>query len=372
MTERIVFSNGSDSIGRICVSLLPLSTGCQQFSVSPAVLELAPRASSSFHVTFKARTAGVAAGIFQFRGVGVESLFAPYEVLIEASVRRNLELDEYDVAGKFTHIGNNQSDRHVEELRRSKCINEVEIGPTFVKFERLQSKNGVKSISSATVKITNNTEDTQTFKINCSHENLKITPESGFIPPASETIVTLLPLSRPHEQRQNGESLMSSQSVSSPTNWTGSFTVAVGKTVSREISFVISRDVMGVLPPFDAIARSRHQISSQTDSFYYTKKRNRKGLYFHARAVECGSCNVGESHQVPVYICNGSNSPMTVFLQDLMEPFSCFYTTTTIEPRKFIEVPVTFTPKVAGKVSTSLFAYSVTDKAVVTLVARGI
>lgn len=372
MTERIVFSNGSDSVGRICVSLLPLSTGCQQFSVSPAVLELAPRASSSFCVTFKARTAGVTAGIFQFRGVGVKSLFSPYEVLIEASVRRNLELEECDASGKFARIGNNQSDRQVEELRRSKCINEVEIGPTFVKFERLKTKNGVKSISSSTLKITNNTEDTQVFKINCAHENLKISPESGLIPPASEAIVTLLPLSRPHEQRQNGESLMSTRSVSSPASWTGSFTVTVGKTVSREISFVFSRDVMGVLPPFDTIARSRHQISSQTDSFYYTKKRNRKGLYFHARAVECGSCNVGESHQVPVYICNGSNSPMTVFLQDLMEPFSCFYTTTTIEPRKFIEVPVTFTPKVAGKVSTSLFAYSVTDKAVVTLVARGI
>lgn len=283
-----------------------------------------------------------------------------------------MELEEYDAFGKFARINNNQSDRQVEELRRSRCINAVEIGPTFVKFERLKAKNGVKTIISSTLKITNNTEETQSFKINCSHENLKINPENGLIPPASEAIVTLSPLSRPHEQRQSGESLMSTQSVSSPASWTGSFTVTVGKTVSREISFVFSRDVMGVLPPFDAIARSRHQISSQTDSFYYTKKRNRKGLYFHARAVECGSCNAGESHQVPVYICNGSNSPMTVFLQDLMEPFSCFYTTTTIEPRKFIEIPVTFTPKVAGKVSTSLFAYSVTDKAVVTLVARGI
>ncbi|TMW63129.1 hypothetical protein Poli38472_002070 [Pythium oligandrum] len=32
MTEEIVFSNGSSRTGRICVSLLPLSTGCQQFS----------------------------------------------------------------------------------------------------------------------------------------------------------------------------------------------------------------------------------------------------------------------------------------------------------------------------------------------------
>ncbi|KAG6957667.1 hypothetical protein JG687_00009846 [Phytophthora cactorum] len=61
-----------------------------------------------------------------------------------------------------------------------------------------------------------------------------------------------------------------------------------------------------------------------------------------------------------------------LFLQDLQEPFSCAYSTTTIEPRKFIAVMVTFTPKVVGKVATSLFAYSVTDKAVVTLVARGI
>lgn len=373
MTERIVFSNGGDSVGRICVSLLPLSTGCQQFAVSPAVLDLGPRASSSFHVTFTARTAGVAAGIFQFRGVGVDALFAPYEVLIEASVRRNLNVEEGDAPSKLARLRNDQRDRQVEELRRSKCINEVEIGPTFVKFEHAKTKRGDRTINASKVKITNNTEDTLPFKINCSHEHLKITPGSGVLPPASEAFVKILPVSRPFDRHSNGERLdVSARSVVHADNWAGSFTVSVGKKFSRVISFVFGREVMDALPPFDEIARSRHHISSQTDSFYYTKKRNRKGLYFHARAVECGSCNVGESHQVPVYICNGSNTPMTVFLQELMEPFSCFYTTTTIEPRKFIEVPVTFTPKVAGKVSTSLFAYSVTDKAVVTLVARGI
>ncbi|KAF1324553.1 hypothetical protein FI667_g9732, partial [Globisporangium splendens] len=373
MTERIVFSNGGDTVGRISVSLLPLSTGCQQFAVMPAVLELQPGASSSFRVTFAARTPGVAAGIFQFRGVGVNALFAPYEVLIEASVRRNLSIEEGGKPTQVARLHNTQNDRQVEELRKSTSINEVEIGPTFVRFERSKIKNGGRTVSASKVKITNNTDATLPFKVACSHENLKITPDSGVIPPASEVFVKIVPVSRPVDRSSNGGSLV--MAARSPTNaekWAGSFTVVVGKKISREVSFVISREIMETLPDFDEIARSRHHISSQTDSFYYTKKRNRKGLYFHARAVECGSCNVGESHQVPVYICNGSNSPKTVFLQDLMEPFSCFYTTTTIEPRKFIEVPVTFTPKVAGKVSTSLFAYSVTDKAVVTLVARGI
>lgn len=372
MTERIVFANGSDAVARICVSLLPLSTGCQQFSVSPAVLELAPRASSAFHVTFKARTAGVAAGIFQFRGVGVDALFAPYEVLIEASVRRNLALQAFDVAGSTPRIVDTARDRQVEELRPSRCINDIEIGPTFIQFERSKSRQDGDAVGAATLKITNNTLETQSFAISCAHENLKIRPESGRIAPASEVAVTLLPLARPLDPRRHDDSAVSGRSAPRAESWTGSFTVSVGASVSREVSFIISADAMQRLPPFDAIARSRHQISSQTDSFYYTKKRNRRGLYFHARAVECGSCNVGESHQVPVYICNGSSAPMTVFLQDLMDPFSCSYVTTTIEPRKFIEVPVTFTPKVAGKVSTSLFAYSVTDKAVVTLVARGI
>uniref|UniRef100_K3WJU4 Uncharacterized protein n=1 Tax=Globisporangium ultimum (strain ATCC 200006 / CBS 805.95 / DAOM BR144) TaxID=431595 RepID=K3WJU4_GLOUD len=372
MTEQIVFSNGGDTIGRICVSLLPLSTGCQQFAVTPAVLELRPGASSSFYVTFAAQAPGVAAGIFQFRGVGVNALFAPYEVLIEASVRRNLNIE----GGKPTQLArlrSTQSGRQVEELRKSKSINEVEIGPTFVKFERSKTKSGGRTVSASKMKITNNTDATLPFKLTCSYENLKITPDSGVIPPVSEVFVKIVPVSRPVDRSSNSGSLgMSTRSPTNAEKWAGSFTVVVGKKISREVSFVISREIMEILPHFDEIARSRHHISSQTDSFYYTKKRNRKGLYFHARAVECGSCNVGESHQVPVYICNGSNSPMTVFLQDLMEPFSCFYTTTTIEPRKFIEVPVTFTPKVAGKVSTSLFAYSVTDKAVVTLVARGI
>ncbi|TYZ65367.1 hypothetical protein PybrP1_012691 [[Pythium] brassicae (nom. inval.)] len=372
MTEQIVVSNGSDAVARISVSLLPLSTGCQQYSVSPAVLELRPRASSAFYVTLTARTPGVAAGVFQFRGVGVKSLFSPYEVLIEASVRRNLALeDDFSASDRATRVGASPRDRRVEELRRSKCLNEVEVGPTFIKFERLRTKNGVRVASPSTLTITNNSDATLPFSISCAHENLKVTPSSGMIPPASEATVALQPLAQPLERR-SGESLASARSMSVLENWTGSFTVVVGEKVAREVSFVVAREVLETLPPFDAIARSRHHISSQTDAFYYTKKRNRRGLYFHARAVECGSCSVGESHHVPVYICNGSSAPMTVFLQDLMDPFSCAYSTTTIEPRKFIEVLVAFTPKVAGKVSTSLFAYSVSEKAVVTLVARGI
>lgn len=182
----------------------------------------------------------------------------------------------------------------------------------------------------------------------------------------------MLPISQPFTQRRTGGDTSSVSSTPRAENWFGSLTVRVGKAYSREVSVVVDRRVIQVLPPFDEIARSRHQLSSQTDSFYYTKRGKRRGLYFHARAVEFGCCNVGESHEVPVYVCNGSKTSMTVFLQDLQEPFSCAYTTTTIEPRKFIEVMVTFTPKVVGKVATSLFAYSVTDKAVVTLVARGI
>lgn len=83
MTEQVVFTNGTNSVGRICVSLLPLSTGCQQFSVSPAVLELGPKASSAFHVTFNARYAGAVSGIFQFRG----SVSSRYSIPMKLSLK---------------------------------------------------------------------------------------------------------------------------------------------------------------------------------------------------------------------------------------------------------------------------------------------
>ncbi|EEY69293.1 uncharacterized protein PITG_05510 [Phytophthora infestans T30-4] len=309
MTEQIIFTNGTNAVGRICVSLLPLSTGCQQFSVSPAVLEIGPKASSAFHVTFNARYAGAVAGIFQFRGVGVESLFHPYEVVIEAS------------------------------LQASTSVDQVEIRPTFIRFDRVRSKSAERITTKAKLRLSNNTAQILPFKVRTT-ENLQVRPATGMIQPASEVIVSVMPISQP--------------------------------IYMREVSVVVDRRVSRMLPPFDAIARSRHQLSAQTDSFYYTKRGKRRGLYFHARAVEFGNCPVGESHEAPVYVCNGSNEPMTVFLQDLQEPFSCAYSTTTIEPRKFIPVMVTFIPKVVGKVATSLFAYSATDKAVVTLVARGI
>ncbi|KAK1939260.1 hypothetical protein P3T76_008644 [Phytophthora citrophthora] len=366
MTEDIVFTNGSNSVGRVCVSLLPLSTGCQQFSVSPAVLELGPKASSAFHVTFNARYAGAVSGIFQFRGVGIESLFHPYEVVIEASVKRRMELELPRNTGTQQRDGNTANER-IQELQASMSVDRVDVTPTFIRFDRVRNKSGDTMVRKAKLRLSNNTAQALPFKVRAL-ENLRVRPATGTIQPASEVVVSVLPISQPFlHQRDNGKN-------PSPRaeNWFGSLTVRVGKDYSREVSVVVDQRVIQMLPPFDEIARSKHQLSSQTDSFYYTKRGKRRGLYFHARAVEFGCCNVGESHEVPVYVCNGSKGPMTVFLQDLQEPFSCAYSTTTIEPRKFIEVMVTFTPKVVGKVATSLFAYSVTDKAVVTLVARGI
>ncbi|KAG1683868.1 hypothetical protein DVH05_012723 [Phytophthora capsici] len=369
MTEDIVFTNGSNSVGRVCVSLLPLSTGCQQFSVSPAVLELGPKASSSFHVTFTARYAGAVSGIFQFRGVGIESLFHPYEVVIEASVKRRMELEPPRNASTQQRHGTTANER-VQELQASISVDRVDVTPTFIRFDRVRNKNGDTMVRKAKLRLTNNTALALPFMVR-TLENLRVRPATGMIQPASEVVVSVVPISQPFLHQRDGGNSSTNPSRRAET-WFGSLTVQVGKDYSREVSVVVDQRVIQMLPPFDEIARSKHQLSSQTDSFYYTKRGKRRGLYFHARAVEFGCCNVGESHEVPVYVCNGSKTPMTVFLQDLQEPFSCAYSTTTIEPRKFIEVMVTFTPKVVGKVATSLFAYSVTDKAVVTLVARGI
>lgn len=376
VTEQIIFCNSTNAVGRLCVSLLPLSMGCQQFSVSPAVLELAPQSSGAFHVTFSAQRGGVAAGIFQFRGVGVESLFRPYEVLMEASVRQVYELEDHTRAGATSanqalrkHAKN--SSRHVEELRNSVSVKDVDIGPTFIQFEKKSGAHGERVVQQSKIRIVNNTAEALPFKVKYAHENLKVSPTSGMLPPASEAFVTILPISQPFRKSSNDESTASFGSAINE-KWCGSLSIQVGKQHAREVSVVVDAPLLELLPPFDEIARSRHRISSQTDSFYYTKRRNRRGLYFHARAVECGNCMVGDWHEVPVYVCNGSNQPMTVFMQELQEPFSCAYTTTTIQPRKFIEVPVRFAPKVVGKVATSLFAYSVDQKAVVTLVARGI
>ncbi|RLN93466.1 hypothetical protein BBJ28_00003366 [Nothophytophthora sp. Chile5] len=345
------------------------ATGCQQFSVSPAVLELGPKASSAFHVTFNARYVGVVSGIFQFRGVGIKSLFRPYEVMMEASVKRYVELMDVKSARQTQRPEEMTPLERVQELETNASVDQVQISPMCVRFDCVRGKDGGKSIRQTTLCLTNNTAKTLPFKVR-AQENLKVRPASGMIQPASEVSVSVLPISQPFEHERGG--MDSTRLSPKAATWYGSLTVQVGKTHVREVSVVVDRRVLKLLPPFDEIARSRHQLSSQTDSFYYTKRGNRRGLYFHARAVEFGSCNVGESHEVPVYVCNGSKTPMTVFLQDLQEPFSCSYSTTTIEPRKFIEVFVTCTPKVVGKVATSLFAYSVNDKAVVTLVARGI
>ncbi|TDH71004.1 hypothetical protein CCR75_004977 [Bremia lactucae] len=362
MSDQIVFTNGSDLVGRICTSLLPISSGCQQFSISPAVLELGPHATSSFYVTFSARIAGAVSGVFQFRAVGVESLFRPYEVVIEACVKRQMEskTSKSRIALQQKVISND-------------CIHEsydqVRISPRHIRFDRVQSEDTKNITKNARLRLTNHTAQTLSFTVRAP-QNLRVRPDAGMIQPASDVFFSVRPISQPLNQRYCDQG--SSRPFFRADDWCGLVRIQIGKSCVRVISVEVDREVIRMLPSFDEIARFRHQLSLQTDSFYYTKREKRRGLYFHARAVEFGSCNVGESHEVPVYVCNGSNAPMTVFLQDLQEPFSCVYSTITIEPRKFIEVMVFFTPKVVGKVATSLFAYSNTEKAVVTLVARGI
>ena len=360
MTQRIVFTNETSSVGRICVSFLPLSTGCQQFSVSPAVLELGPKASSAFRVTFSARYAGAVSGVFQFRGVGVDSLFDPYEIVIEASVKRQSEVEV--PRSPSTAHKRRETDvvsGRVQEVQASPSINHVAVTPTSIRFDCVRSKSGEQLFRKARIRLANNTAQALPFKVRAP-ENIRVSPLSGMIQPASSVNLSVLPMSQPVAPPRLEE------------DWVDSLTVRVGKTYTRKVDVRVDQRVIQMLAPFDQAARFRHQLSPQTDSFYYAKRSKRRGLYFHARAVEFGCCNVGESHEVPVYVCNGSEAPITVFLQDLQEPFSSTFSTTTIRPRKFIEVMVTFTPKVAGKVATSLFAYSVAEKAVVTLVARGI
>jgi hypothetical protein len=361
-----VFSNGSSRVGRICVSLLPLSTGCQQFSVTPAVLELQPRSRSAFTVTFDASRPGVVAGIFQFRAVGIDGLHEPYEVLIEASVRGDLQLSPGLPRPKPSRpqaqtIKSAAREPRVTELP-AKALAGVQITPTFLRFAKATRGNGLGVVvSGQSIRITNTTTESIEFQVKSPHEHLQLSKARGSLTAGSEVRIDVQPICCPF-QFDDGER----------RDWCGSMTVVVGDMLSREVSVVIDHNALAMLPTFDEAARVRQTISAQTDSFYYTKKVNRRGLYFHARAVECGSCVVGESHHVPVYICNGSDAPMTVFLQALQEPFSCMYQPTTLQARKFIEVPVTFTPKATGKVSTCLVAYTVTGKAAVTLIARGV
>nr|CCA15291.1 hypothetical protein PITG_05510 [Albugo laibachii Nc14] len=389
--ENISFTNRSNSTARICFSLLPLSIGCHQYTVSPAVLDIPAGARRDFSLEFRATCAGVSAGILQFRGIDANTLFAPYEVLIEACVKeskkvfkesfheQNVKPMEKPCRDDSSAI-NDEKPTQIEELKEDEEEKELlEISPTFIRFNA-KAINGETIIPEGNITISNRSNSSIPFKISCNHENIQITPKQGVVESKCDISISVSPISRPFLKSSRRRSMGIEKNNEQKTIegkdpadvWYGSFTLQVGTSLSREISIVLEPSALEILPNFDDTARRRHGLRNQTDSFYYTRKMNRQGLYFHARAVECGNCPIAESHQVPVYICNGSNNPMTVFLQELSPPFYCNYSTTTIQPRKFIEVPVSFTPKVKGKVSTSLHAYSLADKASVTLIARGV
>ncbi|KAH9140204.1 hypothetical protein AeRB84_015496 [Aphanomyces euteiches] len=187
IAETFLFRNTSSNYARICASIVPLSRGCNQFRITPPVLEMPPYASDHFVIRFVATQLGAVSGIFQFRSMSGDPFATPYEIIVDAHVKDSS-------ASKPAIPGS-------DEVRR---IDMIDIHPTYVRVE----KGGHSS-----------------FEIT----NISIIPQHGVIPANGKTNVRVSVSEESPEIFQN--------------TWCGSISVDVNGKFVREVSIVIDPSI---------------------------------------------------------------------------------------------------------------------------------
>ncbi|OQR94763.1 hypothetical protein ACHHYP_00942 [Achlya hypogyna] len=344
ISETFVFRNTSAQYARICASIVPLSRGCNQFRIVPTVLEMPPHASDHFVIRFIASQVGAVSGIFQFRSMSGDPRATPYEIIVDAHVKESATPPRPPA-----RIVQEAAEEGVMEVTESA----VDVDPTFL---RLMAQNDAKVFD-----VINYSERDVPFSISCPYPNLSVVPTQGVVQPQSKftvavhcvaTAVTPVPpMKKP---------------------WTGSFTITLNNSLTREIIVVLDAPSRSPATQMHAQSYPKSSQLSQSSaaSSTRTKKRSKRGLFFQADNMDCGATPLNTSQCVPVRICNGAKEPMTVFVQTLGRPFSCAYSTLTLRPRSYVEVPVVFTPEKPGEASVPMVVYTNTDKAILMLHGR--
>ncbi|KDO27501.1 hypothetical protein SPRG_07090 [Saprolegnia parasitica CBS 223.65] len=342
ISETFVFRNTSATYARICASIVPLSRGCNQFRIVPTVLEMPPHASDHFVIRFVATQVGAVSGIFQFRSMSGDPRATPYEIIVDAHVKN-----------PATPVRQPTPPRIVQEVADEDALeangSTVDVHPTFL---RLLAANDVKSFE-----VINFSDKDVPFSIACPYPHISLAPTQGVVGPKSKSTVTV-----------HCNAATSSALPPNKKTWCGSFTITLNNALTREISVVVDASALAHEPP--SYPKSSQLSQSSVASSTRTKKRSKRGLFFQAENMDCGSAALHTSQCVPVRICNGAKEPMTVFVQTLGRPFSCAYSSLTLRPRSYVEVPVVFTPEKLGDASVPMVVYSSTDKAILMLHGR--
>ncbi|OQS06666.1 hypothetical protein THRCLA_01299 [Thraustotheca clavata] len=339
ISETFVFRNTSPNYARICASIVPLSRGCNQFQIIPTVLEMPPHASDHFVIRFIASQVGAVSGIFQFRSMSGDPLAMPYEIIVDAHVKKPSVPPPQLSPPSVIH----------EEEDNGECL--VDVHPTYI---RLETSSQTKSFE-----VINYSDKAIPFSIACPYSHISIAPTQGIVRPKSKSSVTVL--------------CNTSSSVVAPNkkSWCGSFSITLDGSLTREISVVVDASPMNKPPTQPDPKSSQLSQSSTTSSSRTNKKRSKRTLFFQAENMDCGTTSLHTSQCVPVRICNGTKEPMTVFVQPLERPFSCAYSSLTLRPRSYVEVPVVFTPEKHGEVSVPMIVHSSSqDKAILILHGR--
>ncbi|ETW02711.1 hypothetical protein, variant [Aphanomyces invadans] len=336
ISETFVFRNTSSKFARICASIVPLSRGCNQFVIAPTVLEMAPNSSDHFVIRFVAARIGAVSAIFQFRSMSGDPLATPYEIIVDAHVKKAsatpLDLPSRPTLAEDLH--NYHPSPHVFDVQ-----------PTHLKLT---------SGAAATFDIFNYVATTTTFTVNCPFDHIQVIPNAGEIHPNGKCTIQVSLADSSHTKA-----------------WCGLIAVIVNGSLPREISLVVDAS-MSCVDTASSIKEMAMSYSTESTSTTARTRSRKRGLFFQATRLDFGPRTLRSSHCLPVRICNGSKESITVFLQPVSAPFSCSYSSISLRPRSYVEVPVYFTPAVPRDVTASMVAFSAADKATLTLQGRGV
>lgn len=343
--------------------LIPLGVGCQQFSIVPNVLELQANQNGCFVVSFSASILGAVACIVQFKSSAASLDSPPYEIMLDASVKKPQHLIQADVPQKL------QPNARFSNVSSTKGT--VDIHPTFLKFSKSEFSrkllhHSTQPENALSIMLSNTTSENVPFKLECPHDNVRLSKKQGHVYAGSTKKIYVWPISRPFVENEQtaGISYMSKDG-----SWNGTLSIVLNGE-HRDLSIAFDKELLQALPEMVDLARSFGNISQVANTREPNNSKKRDGLYFSSKRISFGPCSSKERHQVLVKLCNGSHESMSVFLQKPHAPFYIRHVSITLRPRTYVKIPIFLKGHKAGKFTTNIEAFSLSERTYVQIAAQ--
>ena len=376
-SEIFWFKNNSDEAVTVVSDLIPLSTGCEQFTLSPNVLELNGHGKGSFTLHFSARLRGVVSAILQFQSTQAGPEAPPYEVIVDASTISSSSKSNQSSLSRNS-LESSLLSKLSRKIQAAHVVTVQEDPTVFVSPTNFIFKD--RSFQKLT--IGNRTERSLHYSLSCEEGILRFSSDAERVLPFDSTCIKLQPfIKNSFDQSQYRTSISkSSKDMYINSTFVLKMTLEGEETTYRYLTISILKSVLLSLPTNDVLSLpvvvpkpvAAASLSCSGTRLHRSKTRP-SGLYFSAITVNCGSVYRGTSSTYTLKLCNGHpTKTLAVTIAAPPSPFKIRHLQLQLRPASYVQLPITFSPRKTtqvGKYSTDILATSSSGKSTVTVVA---